>query len=470
MRPHIVLKIRKNSLLKKLFSKKLKNTQLNSMRDSAKELSIIQRFGFIFALSLVFVFIFACSEDKSDNTAGGTPRDPSQPIKLDKFYPDSGGIATKVIIKGSNFGTDIEKIKVYYNEKRAAIVQSNGNMIYIITPKQPGDTCLISVVVDQDSLTFNETFEYTTVTTVTTIAGKPGTTKIVDGTLAEAEFEHPRFLCVDAEKNIFVSEFRAHALRQINIEKNTVSTLFKDNGLTNPNAPSTDSYGKVVFVPTDAGNTIFEFDPERQWPGKKIAPIKAPDSKDFYIQYKHSAVPNMNDKMMYTRAHNGQLIKFDAVTKMGWLVTDGLEANCDSYLAFNTLDPDMLYISYSSFHCIGRYDLRTGKSEIFAGRVTGTGGYMDGDRKDAEFNDPRQICFDKDGNLYIADRGNQCIRKMNPEGIVTTVIGLPGIKGYVDGAPDVAQFNDPFGVAIDDDGTIYIADYENKCIRKLAIE
>lgn len=440
------------------------------MRDSAKELSTKQRLGFLFSLSLVLVFIFACSDNKSDGIGTGTPRDPSKPIQLEKFYPDSGGIATKVIIKGSNFGTDIEKIKVYYNEKRAAIVQSNGNLIYVVTPRQPGNICKISVVVDKDSLTFEPTFEYTTVTTVTTITGKPGTTKITDGSLAEAEFHSPRYLCVDAEKNIFVSEFTGHALRLINLEKNTVGTLFKDNGLTNPNAPSTDKEGKVVFVPIDAGNTIFEFDPERQWPGKRVAPSQAADSKPFTITYKHSVVANPVDGLMYTRAHNGQLVKFNGKTKEAWLVAEGLEPSSDSFLAFNPVNPNELYISYPNYSTIWVYNLETKEHKRFSGTTSGTGGYIDGPRLDAEFCKQRQICFDKDGNLYIADTDNDCIRKINTEGIVTTVVGLQGIRGYKDGSPDEAQFSQPGGVGIDDDGVIYIADYNNKCIRKLSIE
>ncbi|MGL5546381.1 MAG: IPT/TIG domain-containing protein, partial [Tannerellaceae bacterium] len=77
------------------------------------------------------MFMASCSDDDDKKTSGGgKPYDPSQPIKLETFYPDSGGIAQKVILKGSNFGTDPSQIKVYYNQKPAAIVSSNGDMIY----------------------------------------------------------------------------------------------------------------------------------------------------------------------------------------------------------------------------------------------------------------------------------------------------------------------------------------------------
>ena len=65
---------------------------------------------------------------------------------------------------------------------------------------------------------------------------------------------------------------------------------------------------------------------------------------------------------------------------------------------------------------------------------------------------------------------NHCIRSIDREGAVSTVIGVPGRAGYVDGTPDDALFNEPWGVAVDEEGTIYIADTNNKCIRKLAIQ
>ena len=90
--------------------------------------------------------------------------------------------------------------------------------------------------------------------------------------------------------------------------------------------------------------------------------------------------------------------------------------------------------------------------------------------QDAEFNTPRQITLDYDGNLFVADEGNHCIRMIDKEGIVTTPIGIPGKSGYVDGDPEVALFDHPKGVAVNKDGDVYIADYSNRCIRKLTLQ
>lgn len=410
---------------------------------------------------------FACS-DKENSGTSGKNYDPSRPVKVTEFYPDSGGMATKMIIKGENFGVNPTDVGVYFNEKKAAVVESNGDMLYVIVPKQPGDDCKISVVVGNDSLTLEKTFSYITSVTVSTVAGKVGVSASTDGTLAEAEFHTPRYLVIDAERNIFVSDWRNHRLRQINEASNLVTTVHSGNGMEYPNGPATDADKKVIFVPNDGGNVFLEFDPEKQWAGKKITPRPA-EGEEFSIDYKHSLAPNQLDKLIYTRAHNGQLIKFDARTKAAWLVDLDLMPGSDSFLYFHPTKQNLLYISYSKKNCIYTYDLETKEHILYAGAVN-EAGYMDGEREYSQFNNPRQICFDKDENLYIADEGNHVIRKIDRNGIVSTVVGIPGVKGYRDGNPDEAMFDTPTGVAIDDEGIIYIADYENRLIRKLAIE
>ena len=94
-------------------------------------------------------------------------------------------------------------------------------------------------------------------------------------------------MCVDKEKNIFVSEREGHALRQVNEEANIVTTLIKNN-FTHPNAPTTDPEGKTVFVPLDGGDEFYEFDPAIQWTPKRVKPRKKEGTPDFNIDYKHS--------------------------------------------------------------------------------------------------------------------------------------------------------------------------------------
>jgi sugar lactone lactonase YvrE len=84
------------------------------------------------------------------------------------------------------------------------------------------------------------------------------------------------------------------------------------------------------------------------------------------------------------------------------------------------------------------------------------------------FNYPTGMAIDKQGNVFVADALNNCIRKITPDGKVSVVVGQSGtVSGYLDGDASVAQFYRPSGVVIDDDGNLYVADTNNQCIRKI---
>ena len=80
------------------------------------------------------------------------------------------------------------------------------------------------------------------------------------------------------------------------------------------------------------------------------------------------------------------------------------------------------------------------------------------------------MAVDSAGNLYVADAGNNTIREITPVGtnwVVTTLAGLAGSSGSADGTGSAAQFNQPYGVAVDSAGNVYVADTYNDTIRKV---
>jgi sugar lactone lactonase YvrE len=103
---------------------------------------------------------------------------------------------------------------------------------------------------------------------------------------------------------------------------------------------------------------------------------------------------------------------------------------------------------------------------------SGIAGYLDGTASGARFNNPQSVAVDATGNVYVADRGNNIIRKITTDGLVQSLAGYPTTAGvgYVDATTANAKFNYPVAIAINPAGTkIYVADQKNFAIRVINI-
>ena len=109
---------------------------------------------------------------------------------------------------------------------------------------------------------------------------------------------------------------------------------------------------------------------------------------------------------------------------------------------------------------------------LLCGNKSTNGGYADGPGTTAQFDSPQQGCFDENDNFYVCDQGNSIIRKVEPNGQVTTFAGRRGEYGLADGDLRLeAQFNRPHGIAYNQNtGEFYIADKNNKRIRIITKE
>lgn len=136
--------------------------------------------------------------------------------------------------------------------------------------------------------------------------------------------------------------------------------------------------------------------------------------------------------------------------------------NCGSGPVTVDIDDELTSNRSVGFTYIKKYTVTT-----FAGTPTFSGD-VDGTAALAKFNFPKGIVADKLGNVYVADRNNNCIRKIKA-GQVTTFTGKKStIGGYADSPlPTSAQFNFPYGIDINSSGELFVADLFNDCIRKV---
>lgn len=179
------------------------------------------------------------------------------------------------------------------------------------------------------------------------------------------------------------------------------------------------------------------------------------------------------------RNHRVRMVTLDGVisTFLGTYSTElqdeetyAFDTNLSNAYGIATDADDNLYVLSRGHSKI----LRVGEDGI-ARRIVGTGvaGFSGdgGPATEAQINFSNHLVVDDAGNLYVADTGNQRIRRVSTDGIITTIAG-DGTRGYRgDGGPAAAaRFSGPAAIAIDFEGNLYVADFANHCIRRIDIE
>ena len=303
--------------------------------------------------------------------------------------------------------------------------------------------------------------------TVITLAGN-GTGGFADGNGASAQFNGPAGIVADAQGNIYIADIGNYRIRKIT-PSGTVSTLagngtfgYADGSgntaqFTQPRNLATDGQGNVYVTE--------EFRIRKISPAGNVSTLAGGNSGGFADGSLDSA-------------------KFSDLTG---IVIDG-QAN--------------IYVADWGNQRI-RKITNSGMVSTLAGN--GTVGFVDGNGASAQFNGPQGIAIDVHGNVFVADATNMRIRKITPQGLVSTLVILDQnsegvavdaqgnvflsgvtcqirkvtsagdvsiiagkICGYADGSGSVAQFYGSYGIATDAQGNIYVTDYLDNRIRKIS--
>jgi DNA-binding beta-propeller fold protein YncE len=330
-------------------------------------------------------------------------------------------------------------------------------------------------------LTYPNPFYYSTSVTVVTIAGNGNGRNYLDGDLSNCQLA-PRYICVDKDGNIFVATrdrvsdaTDTRHICRIDEKNNELVTISRN---VTANIPAADPVSGIVTFATEVTvGSYYSLDPREMWaPRMKEArwPEGVPRPER---AYKHCMVVNPADGSIITRFYYGHLVKINPQTLELALVA--MTPQGDAYgMTFNPRYPGILFMSMwenggeGYANSIFSIDINDPDPASTLKRLTApiaSGGHRDGPIDIAQFRNPSQIFCDNDGNMYVADCNNHCIRRITPELMVETVLGMPGTSGWKDGGREEALFSYPRGIGIAQDGTVYVADNGNNRVRKLSI-
>lgn len=276
----------------------------------------------------------------------------------------------------------------------------------------------------------NKIRKITSTGVVTTFAGD-GTSGSTDATGTAASFKGPQAICTDAAGNLYVTDTDNHKIRKIT--STGVVTTFAGSGVMgSANGTGTAaSFSNPAGVCADASGNIYV----AEYGSNKIRKITPAG-------------------VVTTFAGNGTATSVDGT---------GTAAS------FNR--PVGICINATGDFYIAEHDACNIRKITSAGVVTtlagnGAVGSTDATGTAASFKYPTGVCTDAAGNVYVADQGNHKIRKITPAGVVSTYAGS-GTAGFMDGTGTAASFYNPRGMCIDGTGSLYIAGYFDQKIRKI---
>ena len=272
---------------------------------------------------------------------------------------------------------------------------------------------------------------YASAQTLETFAGT-GLNGYVDGPADQARFSEPEQVAVDQEGNAYVCDTENHVIRKVSTTGQV--TTFAGTGVPGDQygPKETARFNRPIGIAIDPEDNIYIADASNH----KIKVIR-PDGLVVFVA--GSGVADFADGPVASAMFN-----------------------FPTHLCVDT--SNNLFVTGNNDNRIRKIDLTAQMVSTFAG--SGVPGLQDGIGTEARFFWPQGIAIDNENNLYVGDRANNAIRKITPSGEVTT-LGGTGAPGHVDGPGEQARFNGPKGVAVDSVGNVYVADRLNYVVRKI---
>jgi len=279
---------------------------------------------------------------------------------------------------------------------------------------------------------------------VTTLAGTAGMTGSTDGMGAAARFNDPHGVAVDGSGNVYVAEPFNYTIRKITPAGmvTTMAGLALEFGSADGTGPTARFVSPLAVAATDSAGNVY-----------------VADLGNYTIRKVTST--GVVSTLAGTAGKGGSVDGTGAAARFEGPVGVAADNAGNVYVAD-------IFNDANSGTCSDtiRKITTAGVVSTFAG-TAGTCGSTDGTGAAARFGTPMGLAADSAGNVYVADAGNSAIRKITPAGVVTTFAGTADIPGSTDGTGAAASFNFPQGVAVEGSGNVYVADTGNDTIRKI---
>jgi len=281
---------------------------------------------------------------------------------------------------------------------------------------------------------FNHTIrKVTSAGVVTTLAGTARSSGSTDATGSAARFNSPYGVSVDSAGNVFVADLLNHTIRKVT-SAGVVTTLAGTAG----SVGSTDATGSAARFNTPIGVSV-----------DTAGNVFVTDYGNYTIRKVTSA--GVVTTLAGTAGSSGST---DAT---------GSAARFNSPIGVSVDTAGNVFVSEYNNHTI-RKVTSAGVVTTLAG-TAGSSGSTDATGSAARFNTPIGVSVDTAGNVFVIDYGNHTIRKVTSAGVVTTEAGLAGSSGSNNGLGSAARFKNPYGVAVDTAGNVFVTDSNNHTIR-----
>ena len=282
---------------------------------------------------------------------------------------------------------------------------------------------------------------------VTTPAGTPGVPGSTDGTNNSAQFDSPDAVAVDNAENVYVADTANYTLRLITpLGTNFVVSTLAGLPSTPGSSDGTNSDARFMFPVGLVGDGA--------------ANLWVADSANCAVREVSPAGTNF---VVRTIAGSPDARRTDGTnTGATFWNPSGMARD----------QAGNIYVADAGNNTVRRIAAAgTNRLVTTLAGLPGCAGTQDGTNAGARFNGPVGIVVDTTTNIYVSDTQNHTIRKLSPAGadwVVTTLAGLPGTSGAVDGTNSSARFFNPAGLALDSAGNLLVCDQYNNAIRMVS--